>query len=93
MSDQLDVCRTVLAESGAMRKLGMPELHANVEAAWVVAASHALDTDRVSFALLPMEYLLGPHNYLVVLQAQGDQVELPDGLTPPAAATGESGAR
>ncbi|GAB2553915.1 TraB/GumN family protein [Rhodanobacter koreensis] len=94
MSDQLDVCRTVLAESGAMRKLGMAELHANVEAAWVAAASQALDTDKVSFALLPMEYLLGPHNYLVVLQAQGDQVELPDGLTPPpAAAAAESAAR
>lgn len=86
MSDQLDVCRTVLAESGAMRKLGVAELRANVQAIWVAAASHALDTDKVSFALLPMEDLLGPGNYLVALQVQGDQVELPDGLIPPAAA-------
>lgn len=91
MSDQLDVCRTVLAESSAMRKLGVAGLHANVQAVWVAAASQALDTDKVSFALLPMEYLLGPDNYLVALQAQGDQVQLPDGLTAPAAA--ESGAR
>ncbi|WP_449426789.1 TraB/GumN family protein [Rhodanobacter umsongensis] len=93
MSDQLDVCRTVLAESGAMRKLGVAELHANVRAVWVAAASHALETDKVSFALLPMEDLLGPDNYLVALQAQGNQVKLPDGLTPPPVAAAESGAR
>ena len=92
MSDQLDVCRTVLVESGAMRKLGAAELHANVQAVWVAAASHALATDKVSFALLPMEDLLGQDNYLAALQTQGDQVELPDGLTPPVAAAA-SGAR
>lgn len=74
MSDQLDVCRTVLAESSAMRTLGVAGLRTNVQAVWLAAASQALDTDKVSFALLPMEYLLGPDNYLIALQAQGDQV-------------------
>jgi hypothetical protein len=96
MSDQLDVCRTVIAESGSLRKLGIAGLHAKMRDVWVTKASYALDTDKVSFALLPMEYLLGPDNYLVTLQAQGDRVELPDGLTPPATAStvsATSGAR
>ena len=83
MSDQLDVCRAAIAESGAARELSVDELRTAMQGVWVAAASQALDTNPVSFALLPMGDLLGPGNYLAPLQAQGDRVELPDGLTPP----------
>ena len=83
MSDQMSTCQAAITESGIAYKLGITSLPAKIEDTWVTAASKALDANKVSFALLPMSHLLGPDNYLLRLQAHGDQVELPDGLTPP----------
>lgn len=93
MSDQLSVCQAAIIESGIARKLGVVDLRSRFEDTWVSAADKALDANRVSFALLPMPALLPADNYLLRLQAQGDTVELPDGLTPPDAAPPASSTR
>ncbi len=94
MSDQMAACRDAVVASGVAQELGAATLPARLEDAWVAAAGKALEANRVSFALLPMSSLLGKDNYLARLQAQGDRVDLPDGLTPePVPAASASAAR
>ncbi len=76
-SDQLEVCRAAIAESGIAHKLDADELRGKFRELWVAAASKALNDDKVSFALLPMGYVLGPDSYLKSLQAEGDRIEPP----------------
>lgn len=93
MSNQRDVCTATITESGIARKLGVTDLKQKGMDNWVSAASTALNAHQVTFALLPIRYLLGADSYLPQLQALGYRVELPEGLTddaagsPPAAGT------
>jgi hypothetical protein len=75
------VCLAAVNESGVAHELGLTDIEARVEATWVAAASTALETNRVTFAQLPMERLLGDGSYMAALQAKGYTVILPDGLS------------
>jgi hypothetical protein len=90
LSDQLQVCLAAVNASGMAHELGLNDIEAHVKATWVAAASKALQNNRVTFAQLPMQRLLGGHSDLDALQAMGYVVTLPDGLndgaTEPAAA-------
>ncbi len=81
LSDQLQVCLAAVNASGVAHELGLTDIETRVEATWVAAASTALETNRVTFAQLPMERLLGDHSYMAALQAKGYTVTLPDGLS------------
>ncbi len=81
LSDQLQVCLAAVSTSGVAHELGLAGIEARVEATWVAAANKALETNRVTFAQLPMARLLGEHSYLAALQAEGYTVSLPDGLS------------
>ncbi|HEY0197506.1 MAG TPA: TraB/GumN family protein [Rhodanobacter sp.] len=81
MSAQMDACKVAVTESGIARKLGVVDLGQKIETTWLAAASKALDTNQVTFALLPIGHLLGSDNYPAKLKARGYRVELPDGLT------------
>ena len=81
LSDQLQVCLAAVDASGVAHELGLTAIEDHVEATWVTAASKALATNRVTFAQLPMQRLLGDHSYLAALQSLGDTVTLPDGLS------------
>ena len=81
LSNQLQVCLTAVSQSGMAHELGLTDLEARVESTWVSAAVKALETNRVTFAQLPMERLLGEDNYLAALRAKGYTVTVPDGLT------------
>jgi hypothetical protein len=81
LSDQLQVCLAAVNASGVAHELGLTDIEAKVEATWVAAASKALETNRATFAQLPMQRLLGDHTYLAALQAKGYTVTLPDGLS------------
>ena len=99
LSDQLQVCLAAVNASGLAHQLGLTDIEARVEATWLAAAIKALETNRVTFAQLPMERLLGDHSYLVALQAKGYAVVLPDGLSdaatsvPPAPAKADDAPR
>ena len=80
LSDQLQVCLAAVNQSGFAHELGLTTVEGRLEATWVSAATKAIDTNRVSFAELPMERLLGDKSYLAVLQAKGYSVTLPEGL-------------
>jgi hypothetical protein len=96
LSDQLQVCLAAVNASGMAHELGLNDIEAHVKATWVAAASKALENNRVSFAQLPMQRLLGGHSDLDALQAMGYVVTPPDGLsdgaTEPAAAATTSAA-
>lgn len=87
LSDQLQVCLAAVNQSGMARELGLTAIEASIESTWLAAASKSLDANRVTFAQLPMERLLGEHSYLAALQAKGYTVALPDGLTEGASAS------
>jgi hypothetical protein len=96
LSDQLQVCLAAVNASGMAHELGLNDIEAHVKATWVAAASKALQNNRVTFAQLPMQRLLGGHSDLDALQAMGYVVTPPDGLsdgaTEPAAAATTSAA-
>jgi hypothetical protein len=81
LGDQYQVCVAAVSESGIAHELGFTDMKAKIEDTWVAAAAKALDSNRVTFAELPMSRLLGSDSYLVKLQAQGCTVALPDGLS------------
>jgi hypothetical protein len=86
-----DACAVAISDSGFARTLGIDDVPARVQAAWLAAARHALDTERSSFAVLPMDEVLDADGNLALLKAAGYAVEAPDAEdTAPAAAASSS---
>lgn len=79
-SHRRDACVTAITSAGFARQLGLADVPAQLEAAWLAAARDALAKDDNSFAMLPMDELLSPTGYLARLQAEGYTVEPPPGL-------------
>ncbi|MBD8872703.1 TraB/GumN family protein [Rhodanobacter sp. DHB23] len=63
-------------------QLGMRDLPARIDAAWLDAARQALMRNAATFALLPMDRLLSPDGPLAQLEALGYAVQPPDGADP-----------
>ena len=87
-SHRRDVCVTAITRAGFARQLGLSDIPAQLEAAWLAAARDALAKNDTSFALLPMDELLSPTGYLAALKAQGYAVEAPLGLDDAPASSG-----
>ncbi|WP_343229976.1 TraB/GumN family protein [Rhodanobacter sp. DHG33] len=87
-SHRHDTCVAAVTGAGFARQLGMADLPAQLEAAWLTAARDALAKNGTSFAMLPMDELLSPSGYLAKLAAQGYTVESPEqqDTAPPAVA-------
>lgn len=79
-SHRHDTCVAAVTDAGFARQLGMADIPAKLEAAWLAAARAALAKNDTSFAMLPMDELLSPTGYLARLAAQGYTVEAPPGL-------------
>ncbi|TAM97054.1 MAG: TraB/GumN family protein, partial [Rhodanobacteraceae bacterium] len=73
-----DTCQSAITGAGFAKALGIDNLPARVEGAWLAAADDALAANTQSFAVLPMHDLLDPHGYLAALQARGYTVTAPD---------------
>ena len=89
-SHRRDACVTAITSAGFAHQLGLDDVPAQLEAAWLAAARKALADDATSFALLPMDELLSPTGYLAKLKAQGYTVEAPIGLDAEPAAGGSA---
>jgi hypothetical protein len=79
-TDQFAACEAAITESSLARTRGVSDIEARVEQAWVDAATRALASNRVTFAILPIARLLKGDGYLSRLQAQGCRVEAPDAV-------------
>ena len=78
LKDQREACVTAVTETGLAQKIGLSDLPQKVEQTWLDAAKTALANDTQSFALLPMDQVLGTQGLLAKLKAQGYQVQAPD---------------
>lgn len=73
-----DTCQSAITGAGFAKALGIDNLPARVEGAWLASADGALAANAQSFAVLPMHDLLDPNGYLAALQARGYTVTAPD---------------
>ena len=86
-----DACVAALADAGFAHTLGLDDLPAKLQAAWLKAARTALRDNRQTFAILPMRELLKSDGYLAALKAEHYQVESPaeqDAYPAPAGSAG-----
>jgi len=70
-------CVNAVTETGLARRLGIDDLLARADKAWVDAAEDALAKNAVSFAILPIAQLVSGDGYAAKLRAQGYVVEAP----------------
>ncbi|MFK2878308.1 TraB/GumN family protein [Rhodanobacter hydrolyticus] len=77
-SHRRDACVNAITSAGFARQLGLADIPAQLEAAWVAAARDALTKNDTSFAMLPMDELMATDGYLAKLAAQGYTVESPE---------------
>lgn len=75
---QKDSCLSAISGAGFARKLGMLDVQERIDTAWMDAARKALERNKQTFALLPMEQLLSADGYLTRLQREGFAVQSPD---------------
>jgi hypothetical protein len=73
-----ETCQSAITGAGFAKSLGIDNLPARIEGAWLAAADAALASNAQSFAVLPMHDVLDPHGYLAALQARGYTVTAPD---------------
>ncbi|WP_296950973.1 TraB/GumN family protein [uncultured Massilia sp.] len=73
-----DACNNaVLTGSFAKTNPALQNMPERRQASWVKAAETALGANKVTFAMLSMNEILGPKSYLAVLQEKGYAVESP----------------
>ncbi len=77
-SEWQNVCVAAVTDAGFAHTLGLHDVPARLRAAWLAAATKALDTNEQTFAVLPMDEVLRPDGYLGALQALGYQVDAPE---------------
>jgi hypothetical protein len=87
-TDQMAACRAAITDSNLARTRGAGDIDARVEQTWVAAATRALASNQVTFAMLPIARLLSSDGYLWRLQAQGYVVVAPDSAQEDAADLG-----
>lgn len=75
---QWEACINALNESGIGKRLGFGDSEKKVRAKWMAAAEAALAKNTVTFAVVPINSLLGEQGYLAKLQAKGNTVIAPD---------------
>lgn len=77
-SAQYEACAGALDGAAVARELGLDNLRARKQAAWLAEVERALSDNRVTLALLPVGDLLEPRGPLAVLRTRGYLIEDPD---------------
>ena len=78
LNDQREACEAAIRDAGFVKTLGVQDLPAQIEAAWMNAAEAALAKNKSTVATLSMPQLLKPNGYLSKLKAKGYVIEEPD---------------
>lgn len=81
-TDQMGACMAAISETQMAQKRGAVGIEVRAQQAWLDAAAKALDTNNVTFAMLPISRLLRTNGYLARLKAMGYAVEEPASKTP-----------
>jgi hypothetical protein len=69
---------TAIMNASFVKTLGVQDISAQIEAAWLTAIEKALTTNKVTVSTLTIRQLSLPNNYLAKLKARGYSVEEPD---------------
>ncbi|QGZ39955.1 uncharacterized protein YbaP (TraB family) [Pseudoduganella flava] len=77
-SEQDSACSHAVEESTVMKERGLTDIDARVRKYWLETAGKALAANRSTFAVLPIERIVGKDSYLAALEAQGYKVEQPE---------------
>lgn len=72
----MDACATPFS-TDVIRKYGLSDISSHLASTWLSAATTALETNEVTFAVLPVDELFRDNGYLSLLRAQGYVVETP----------------
>ena len=70
-------CFEAVMESDFARKRGIGDVPQRLRGNWVKAAEDALARNASSFAVLPLELVVGPDNYLDTMRAKGYEIVAP----------------
>lgn len=77
LEDQYVACIRAVTETELARKLGVDDVRMKMSGIWMSAAENALARNRVTFATLPMPFLLRPDGFIERLRAKGYVIEEP----------------
>lgn len=75
---QWEACSNAISEAGIGKRLGFGDAGKRLDTKWMAAVDKALDSNSVTFAMLPLNKMLGANGYLAKLQARGYTVIAPD---------------
>jgi hypothetical protein len=76
--DQRDACNNAIREAAFVQKLGVQDIAAQQEAAWLAQVDKSMSANAVTVAVLSMSNALSKTNYLGKLKARGYTVLEPD---------------
>ena len=74
---QFKACADAFGSAEAARRLGIGNLQARVRETWLAEVDKTLAAHKTSFAVLPVQFLIGEDNALGRLQARGYTIEEP----------------
>mgnify|MGYP000854034586 CR=1 FL=1 len=77
-ADQSIACNTAFLNSPLAKAVGAVDLRRELDQAWLKEAERALNSNRVTVAVLPVTRLVAPEGYLSALKARGYLVEEPE---------------
>lgn len=72
-----NACADVFSNVEFSRKWGIPDIRSSLMSRWLEAADTALSKNTITFAVLPLQDIMGPNGYAGKLSAKGYQVETP----------------
>ncbi|MEI6737849.1 MAG: TraB/GumN family protein [Pseudomonadota bacterium] len=77
-SDQRAACSAAIRDASFVKTLGVQNVTAQVENAWMIAAESALANNKVTLAVLPVADLFAADGYLTKLRKRGYSIAEPD---------------
>lgn len=75
---QWEACSSAITEAGIGKRLGFGDASQKLRSKWLAAVDAALAKNAVTFAMVPLNELLGETGYLSQLQSKGYTVIAPD---------------
>lgn len=69
-----DDCVSALSETAFARERGIHDVPARLRNQWLAAAEASLSKNASTFAVLPLELVVGRDNYIDALKAKGYEV-------------------
>ena len=77
-TDQMQACADAMLKASVAEERGLGDLRERLATVWLDAVETALDTNRSTFAMLPLRHLLSEDGLLARLRARGYSIEAPE---------------